>query len=193
MTRKEAINYAIRTIIDANGDNEAVQLLRDIQEEMPIHHWSKKSILDACTQWVQDHGFMPTAQRLDQISYLPSHTALKTHFNMTYAEFLNKYFARPNEHYIPQYGSKPTGEWLKLFREEYQRIKPTSQLEFDLQRGEGTPCCMTFVRRFSPDAKYSTLTAMLGLPKYERKKKEKTHERTEFTVHVVIPEQMGKE
>jgi hypothetical protein len=187
MTRKEALNYAIKTISGVGGDEQAVKRLEEIMSELPICHWTRESILDACDQWIIDKGYMPTMSRLDQIPTLPSHTAIKTHFSMTYAEFLNKYFAKPNEVYIPQFGSRSTAEWLDLFRTEYLRIEPTSQVEFDNKRRDNVPCCATFVRRFSPDKKYSTLTAMLGLHTYEKKKKDKDVGKNEFRINLVFP------
>ena len=187
MTRKDALNYAISTIMGVDGDKQAVNRLNEMLSELPFSHWTKESILDACAQWLKERGYLPSISRLDQIPTLPSHTAIKTHFSMTYSEFLNRFFANPNEVYIPQFGSKSTTQWLDIFRAEYLRIKPTSQIEFDKKRNTHVPCCATFVRRFSPDKKYSTLTAMLGLPTYERNRGDVGGDKKKFRVNLIIP------
>ena len=56
MTRKQAIIQAIQALSALEGQEEAVTRLQELYEEMPLVHWSDKSIRDTVAQFIADNG-----------------------------------------------------------------------------------------------------------------------------------------
>ena len=61
MTRKQAITKAITALHQTGENAEAIRLLQDLSDELPLIHWSDKSIRDTVEQFIQDNGRPPTA------------------------------------------------------------------------------------------------------------------------------------
>ena len=61
MTRKQALNKAIQALSKKKEYSEVIQLLQDIHDELPLIHWSDKSIRDTVEQFIVDNGRRPSA------------------------------------------------------------------------------------------------------------------------------------
>ena len=61
MTRKQAISKAIAALHQTGENTEAIRVLEELREELPIIHWSDAALRDTVDQFIADTGRMPTA------------------------------------------------------------------------------------------------------------------------------------
>lgn len=157
MTRKTALNQAIYILSQLEGNEEIIEKLQDLLEELPIIHWSDKSIHDRVQQFIEDEGRNPTASDFRKKG-MPPHPVIKQKYKITLAEWLEQNYPT----------TKPSFEELremhtKKFIEDYNRIKPKSQDEFNKNRTKGTPSWIT-VAKYYDIKSWRTLIKRLGLP-----------------------------
>jgi len=128
MTRKQAIQRAIE-VLSANAENdEAIALLQDISNELPLVHWSDKSIRDSVEQFRLDHGRVPTVTDFKKAK-LPPHPVVKKTYDITLAEWLTENY--PEEHPSKEQLIK---QRIHNFIEDYNRIKPDSPRQYNEHR-----------------------------------------------------------
>lgn len=143
MTRKQALNQAIQELSKKKEFSETVILLQDILEELPLIHWSDKSIRDTVEQFIIDNGRTPTATDFKRKG-MPPHPVIKQKYKITLGEWLEQNYPI----------TKPTFEELKEkytkeFIEDYNRIKPKSQEEFNEKRTKGTKGWQTVAKYYN--------------------------------------------
>lgn len=159
MTRKQALNKAIQELSKKKGFTEIVGLLQDIHDELPLIHWSDKSIRDTVEQFIVDNGRVPTATDFKKKG-MPPHPVIKQKYKITLGEWLEQNYPIP----------KPTFEELKekytkQFIDDYYRIKPRSQEQFNQNRTKGTVGWIT-VAKYYEATSWRKLIKELGLPLY---------------------------
>ena len=125
MTRKQALQRAIEHLSRFPEYTEEVRLLEEIRRELPLIHWSDRSIHDTVEQFILDNGRPPTASDFKKAG-MPPHTVIQNKYKMPLSQWLNENYPTP----------KPSAEELKeeytqAFLEDYHRIKPRSQYEFN--------------------------------------------------------------
>lgn len=162
MTRKQALLKAINEC----NDPEAKEKLLDLYNEMPLIHWSKKSIMDTLENYYIETGIRPTLTTLRVIPAMPKHPAIKTHFGINAKEFMNLYFPpeKSEEEVRREYNEKV----IKDFIEEYTRLKPSSWEEYDRQRDKKYKCSATVLK--AANCKWNELLQRYNLPKYVNRK-----------------------
>lgn len=159
MTRKKALIKAIEALSSNPEYSETIQLLQDIHDELPLIHWSDKSIHDTVKQFIADNGRIPTVSDFRKKG-MPPHPVFKQKYGITLAEWLA-------EHYPVH---KPSFEELKEkytadFLIDYDRIKPKSQEEFNRNKRPETRGWQTIA--FYYDVKsWRNLLKALDLPLY---------------------------
>jgi len=158
MTRKQALLYAIEHIGEDNI--EAVAQLESMYDDMPMCHWSEAACKDAIEQFYIDRGRYPNVSDLDRFAYLPSHTAVQNRFGVPAREFLAQYTGAAKQ------VSKEKA--MDEFVSEYNRIRPTSSLMYNRERGEGV-ITWQFVAHLCG---VNTWLELLRLANLERIKKE---------------------
>jgi len=160
MTRKQALNQAIKALSKRKGYEEVIQLLQDIHDELPLIHWSNKSIRDTVEQFILDNnGKIPTASDFKRKG-MPPHPVIKQKYKITLGEWLEQNYPT----YKPSYEElkeKYTNEFLK----DYDRIKPKSQEEFNQNRTKGTRGWQTVAVYYDVKS-WRNLVKALGLPLY---------------------------
>lgn len=159
MTRKQAINQAISALSEKEEYREVISVLQDIYDELPLIHWTDKSIRDTIEQFIIDNGRAPTATDF-RSKGMPPHPVIKQKYKITLAEWLEQNF--------PVH--KPTYEELKEkytreFISDYARIKPKSQEEFNRNRTKGTRGWQTLAAYYDVKS-WRNLLKKLNLPLY---------------------------
>lgn len=161
MTRKQAIYLAIQTLSDLKGQEEAISLLQDIYDEMPLIHWSDKSIRDTVEQFIIDNGRSPTASDFRKKA-MPPHPVFKQKYKITLGEWLQENYPTP----------KPDKTELKKkytqdFIDEYIRLKPTSSDDFNNRRNSKIKTWIS-IANYNGVKTWCELLDKLSLPSYSR-------------------------
>lgn len=161
MTRKQALHTAITVLSRHKKYEEEVKVLNQFLEELPLIHWSDASIRDTVEQFQLDHGRTPTVSDFRRKG-MPPHTVIKQKYKITLQQWLD-------ENYPTR---KPTWEELRerynaAFADEYERLHPKSQEDFNRRRQKGVKGWST-VAKYNDVKTWRQLLAALKLPVYDR-------------------------
>lgn len=140
MTRKAAISEAIALLSKRKDTEEIVETLNDLFNELPLIHWTDKSIRDTVEQFVLDNGRNPTTSDFKKKG-MPSHTVIKQEYGITLGEWLEHNY--PTAKLSPEETKK---KYTKLFIEEYERIKPRSAEKFNKNKSSNCRGWQTVAR-----------------------------------------------
>ena len=137
MTRKQALLQAIKELSSKEEFSETVRLLQDIHNELPLIHWTDKSIRDTVDQFILENGRVPTVTDFKKKG-MPPHPVIKQKYNTTLGEWLNKNYPtqKPTRNELKE-------KYVKQFVEEYLRIKPTTQYQFNINKNKKTKSWLT--------------------------------------------------
>lgn len=165
MTRKTALQKAICILSEARGNEEIIEKLNDIQKELPIIHWSDKSIRDRVDQFIEDNGRVPTVSDFAKPG-MPPHPVILQKYKITLKNWLIKNYpdAYPSTEVVQQ-------KAIEVFIENYMRIKPKSSAQFNANRDKNCRGWMT-IARYLHVAGWRTLINKLGLPHYLDKERD---------------------
>ena len=183
MTRKEALKMAIIILNKQEQTQDIVDAISKISEvlsEMPLVHWSTDSIFDAIEQWKIEKGNYPSASDLDQKG-LPCSSVIKQKFKIDPVVFLKKHF--PKEHsmeHISPYYDKTKEEWIKIFINEYNRIKPVSYRQYESRRSKNIPMARWIMKKYKIKT-WKTLLSFCGLKQYTKIKPTKQNDVFQIT------------
>ncbi len=152
MTRKQAIMRVCEALDGMEKYKEATAILKDMSEELPLIHWSDKSIRDAVEQFIIDNGRVPTASDFRKKG-MPPHTVIRQKYGITLAEwlFLNYPTDKASK---SEERKKNTYDFIK----EYNRLKPVSQDDFNKRRS-------VHIKSWQTIASYHFLTSWQSLLK----------------------------
>lgn len=89
MTRKQALNKAIQVLSHNGGYAEVIRFLKDIHDELPLIHWSDKSIRDTVEQFIINNCRIPTATDFKRKG-MPPHLVIKRKYKITLGEWLEQ-------------------------------------------------------------------------------------------------------
>ena len=162
MTRKQALNSAIKALSTNKDYEETVALLQEIYDELPLNHWSEKSIHDTVKQFIIDNEKVPTATDFKRKD-MPSHTIIKQKYNITLKQWLNTYYPTEKINY-DMLKEKYTNDFVN----EYQKIKPKSQYEFNKNKSQQTKVWQT-IASYNNVKSWKDLLKKLHLPLYTEK------------------------
>ena len=161
MTRKQAIYQAIQALSKEKGHEEAISSLRDIYEELPLIHWTDKSIRDTVEQFIIDNGRNPTASDFRKKG-MPPHPVIKQKYKITLGEWLAQNYPT----HAPRF-EELKSKYTEDFVNEYIRIKPTSEGDFDKRRNRNTKTWIT-VAKYNNTTTWRGLLNALSLPIYTK-------------------------
>ena len=140
MTRKQAIIQAIQALSAQEGNEQAIALLQDIYDEMPLIHWSDKSIRDTIEQFIVDQGRVPTVSDFRKKG-MPPHPVFKQKYGITLSEWLAIHYPQPKKNL-----EKEKREETEKFLVAYHELLPKSAKFFDQHRPEGVKCWATIAK-----------------------------------------------
>lgn len=176
MTRKQALHRAIEYLSQFPEFAEEVRLLQEISQELPLIHWSDRSIRDTVEQFILDNGRPPTASDFKKAG-MPPHTVIQNKYKMPLSQWLNENYPTP----------KPSAEELKAeytraFLEDYHRIRPRSQYEFNQHKRPETRGWQT-VAAYHNTRSWRNLLKKLDLPLYFDMKRDHVPANLKVIVH----------
>lgn len=161
MTRKQAISLAIKALSEKEGNEVTISLLQDIYNEMPLIHWSDKSIRDTVEQFIVDNGRNPTASDFRKKG-MPPHPVIKQKYKATLSEWLAENYPK----YILTF-EELKSNYTSSFIKEYMCIKPTSGDDFNKRRSKQAKSWVT-VAKYHNTSSWVQLLDKLSLQKYSR-------------------------
>ena len=163
MTRKQAIITVLEALDGKEEYREALEILKDISDELPLIHWSDKSIRDAVEQFIIDNGRVPTASDFRKKG-MPPHTVIRQKYGINLAEWLLLNY--PSEKNIK---NKDRIKNTDDFIEEYNRLKPTRREDFNKKRSPHVKSWQTIASYFSLTS-WQALLKELCLERYTQKR-----------------------
>ena len=157
MTRKQAIHQAIQALSAFEGNEEAINLLQDISDEMPLIHWSDKSIRDTIEQFIVDNARIPTSSDFRKKG-MPPHPVFKNKYGITLAEWLSIYYPQPKPNNEPK-----VHDMNEKFIHTYGELLPSSAKDYDRRRPKDEACWAT-VAHHNGCFSWRALLSKLSLP-----------------------------
>ncbi len=169
MTRKDALINAIAIISENIDDNceikETVRILKELCESLPLVHWTEETIFDSVNQFVKENGRYPLCYEFDTNTKLPSDSVIKRMFKMKTSEWLKKFYP---DYFESNSFEKRKERYTQLFIEEYNRIRPKTQAEYDRQRKKDAPSYENMLKYYGLTSRLELLR-VLNLPLYSSK------------------------
>lgn len=175
MTRKQALNKAIQELSKKNGFTEIVGLLQDIHDELPLIHWSDKSIRDTVEQFIVDNGRVPTASDFRKKG-MPPHPVFKHRYKVNLSQWLQENYPVPKITY-----EERKEKHTQAFKEEYLRICPKSSDDFDQRRRSGVISWRGLAPYYNVTS-WHNLLKVLDLPVPKPSSKERVKQKFKVTV-----------
>jgi len=191
MTRKQSLKAALHILQKHEQTDYITEISKKLQaliEDLPITNWTQKTIFDTFEQFLIDNGRNATTTDMKK-SGLPPHTVIKHRFGMDSKTFLDKYF--PPKCNSRMLGQKYREEWLKLFKNDYERIKPRSAEEYNKLRQFDLPTWGTVARLFGI-GKWSEFQKFCELPIYDKKQRQaqpKNQQSFHITMHLDLADE----
>ena len=177
MTSKQALARAIAMMMKKGSCAEEVRLLQEISNELPRIHWSDSSIRETVEQFILDNGRTPTASDFKKAG-MPPHTVIQNKYKMTLSEWLEQNYPV----YRPSY-EELKEEYTAAFIEDYFRIKPQSQYEFNKHKRPETRGWQT-VATYHHTKSWRKLLKALNLPLYFDMARD--HQPVHFRVNIQV-------
>ena len=175
MTRKQAIIQAVQALSAQEGNEQAIALLKDIYDEMPLIHWSDKSIKDAVEQFIIDNGRVPTVSNFREKG-MPPHPVFKLRYGITLSEWLSTNYPQPERN-----RENEKREETDKFVAAYHDLLPKSAKFFDQHRPEGVKCWAT-IGKYYGCTNWKSLLKTLSLPSYSHRRADHNHEKIRVIV-----------
>ncbi len=176
MTRKQAITQAIHALQQAEDGAEAIGILEDLSQELPIIHWSDPAVRDAVDQFLVDNGRLPTATDFKKPG-MPPYRVFMRNYGLTPTEWL-----RAN--YPLQYPSEEAlvTAYTQAFIEDYLRLKPTSGDDFNARRSDKSKGWRSVARHHHLGT-WDSLIRHLNLPRYKEPRRRKKTPKFTVIIH----------
>lgn len=177
MTRKAALYQAIQ-ILKANDEHkEMVQHLQGILDDFHKCMWDDKTAREAIDKFIKENGRNPTCTDFGKKNGLPPHTSMKRIYGINLSEWLEQNYPTNRPTY-----DELTKKYTKEFIEEYYRIKPRSQEEFDKKRKDGVKNARSIMLRNKQNC-WRSLIKHLDLPFYFIMAKDRTPLSFDMGIH----------
>lgn len=149
VTVSKAIDMAIKALRDlpeSNENEQAITRLKNLQDKNHYTKWTKDLVFNRLSKWARTHNRNPTITNLAE-SGMPKGSQIRRLFDMSPKAFLNTYYPQLKEDTInKKYTTKSKQEYVDLFIEEYERIKPKSSREYNNKRNPNYPTWCTIAR-----------------------------------------------
>lgn len=163
MTRSESLYIAI-SIVSSSNHPEKEQIIDGLQKcvrTLSKRMWTEENIIAACDKVYKRKGFLSASdlKRKD----MPSHTDIANVFRMTAKQFRDTYYPLNTD--IPAnspFRSKSKSEWTSMFIEDYRRISPKTQDEYNKLRSPSLPTWNT-IAKMNGVTTWNRLLILLGL------------------------------
>ena len=147
MTRKQAISQAILILEKNTSNKEICEKLQEIFEELPLTHWSDKTIFDVFDQYILEHNCLPTKSEIARNPNIPKHPTIKNRFGLTLQDFYQKYYSKyVNKNPSRVYHYHNVDYWIDNFKKQYTKNNYPTQKQYDILREKNTPCSRHIIK-----------------------------------------------
>lgn len=163
MTRSESLYIAISIISDSNHPEKSkiIEGLQKCIHTLSNRKWTEETIMDACNEVYQAKGFLLASDF--KRKNMPSHTDIAQVFHMTAKQFRDTYY--PSKTDVPTnspFYTHSISEWTSMFLEDYKRIHPKTQAEYNKFRSPSLPTWNT-IAKMNGVTSWNSLLILLGL------------------------------
>lgn len=159
--RKYALKKAIDFLSTQEGFEDVVKTLQDIREDLPLVRWEDKTIHDSISNFMIEHGRMPTTEDFKHDRSLPPHPVIKNIYGVCLTDWLAVTYG------IEKYSYEELKErHSKAFIEEYHRIKACSAKDYESRKTPWTTPAWQNLRKYYNVDTWNELLKALNLPKY---------------------------
>lgn len=165
ITKRQAMERAINS---AGVDSVAAQKIKEVLMDYPFTKWNTNMINDGIQQFYDDFGRLPSKEDFSKIRSLPYMEIFCTYFSSTRIAWFKEYFPKEYAKYLEDKENRKKSFTLIDFSDEYKRIRPLTEDEFDLKRNKSKICCSQVIMRKNGISKWSELLASCGLKKFEQ-------------------------
>lgn len=196
MTRKQAISKAIQLLSINHENDDIIYKLKEIQEELPMSGWTKKSIIDAIETYASEHNnILPQVDHLTNSNKLPSNTVITNLFKLSSMnDFYHQYLPHLKSYNRSSspYRFNDLDYFIDIFKKNYDRIIRELNLTYvnaslyNKFKDDNTPHLTTIIKR-SGCRSYEDLLILCG---YKRKKKKL---KSNIQVNYIDTEERNKE
>ena len=178
MTRKQALRIAIKYLENEYITNKnaeickVISILEELQNGIPGKIWDDGSIRAAIKRFIQENGRPPKVKELDTIKYLPPHPVVIRQYGMTAGKWLRENY--PSDTYTDfrsRYADWTEETFKETFISEYEKLHPTSQVQYDLERDRTTPTTGYLMKRLGV-SRWCELIDKYQLPRYHKGREE---------------------
>lgn len=135
-----------------------------IKQGITRKEWSDERIRESIESFIETAGRLPTTKELDLHPNLPPHTVIKNRYKISALKWLKENYRE----YIEDEVSRQK-EQIKLFIEEYFRIKPYDSNEYDRCRIDTARSWQT-ISHYAESTSWTNLLDKLNLPRYSKHK-----------------------
>lgn len=134
MTRRQAVEAAIKQLSVCGQNQEIIEKLQDMLGELPLSAWTKKSIIDAIEDYAIGHDHvLPGSKELTAGNHLPSNTVIYHKFGISSIDkFYQEYFPQFTRQYKASSPYRGCGVdyFSGVFMENYQRIRKKTKVKY---------------------------------------------------------------
>ena len=149
ITRLEAINIAISAIKQqepSNKNQQAIFRLEKMKRQNSFIQWTKEEVIKRLDDWKEQHKRNPTVTNLIEPD-MPKPITIQKLFDMKASAFLNIYYPmKKRRANTTKYNFKTKEEWIQDFIEQYNKILPSTQKDYNTKRDKSSPTWNTIVR-----------------------------------------------
>lgn len=146
ITRKQAVLRAIEILSKSKENQEICKVLQELLDELPLSHWTEKSLKDSIEQFLLENNRLPNSEDYLTNKNLPSRCTIKSKTGLSMEEYYNKYYSNFYYNNNSIYNHKEIEHWVELFKEQYIKHDKPGLNTFDKLRDEGTPCVQTYCK-----------------------------------------------
>ncbi len=147
----------------------AIQVLEELHNGIPGKIWDDETIREAINRFVIENGRPPKVKELDTEKYLPPHPVVQVQYGVTAGEWLRQNYPSPTyTDFRWRYADWTVDTFREVFIREYERIKPTSQVQYDLERDRNTPTTKYLIKILGVKS-WASLREKCKLPNYNMK------------------------
>ncbi|MBD5631882.1 MAG: hypothetical protein HDP34_01445 [Clostridia bacterium] len=162
LTRRQTLCKAVEVL----QDRSAIEKIKEIISEYPKGDWTQENVNDGIEQFYNEHGHLPREKDYAN-GALPYIDIFRYKFNTTKTQWLKKYF---NDIYCAEKLTEriKKSSSLEDFKNEFERIKPVTQDDFDNRRDKDRICCTGFIMKRHNINGWHKLLKKCGLTAYEK-------------------------
>ena len=149
MTRKHAALRAIELLSGNEENREICEALEKIARGKLTNDWSKELVLESIEDFIEEHGYYPTAKEMDSDPMMPAHASAYLAMGMGYTKVKETYF--PNVLTKSEQMQLSSEEWMERFKVLYVELGMPSANEFTRRRPAGEATALTWAKRTGCD------------------------------------------